>query len=402
MGKFFTSERFGRPQVLAGCMLLAFVAQCAWLIWHSPTGLVAPSELARVQEGWAQWHGQGIAGTPTGLVSPNGSIQMRGSPYDTQHSPLWYLIESAPVTLLHAGPDSRLWLWLTRAPYVLFGALLGASLWYVSRRLYGNVGGYTALALYCFSPAVIRASTLWFSPPNIAAAWGTFGVVFTAIAVAHTLYAPREVVLWNWRRILLLGVSLALAIGSQFSLVMFVPVLMGLMLYLAPHRSGAVVAILATACGVALVLLFAAYFFHPGLFIHGLANAALFEGTPAALRLRGAYSQVGREIASSGVVLVIFAIVSLVVWLSWRRSRYFGNSAPLLVAIFCIALRLLSPHASGSVYGFLALVFLFVFVGGVMADLLEMRGRDMGRAVVVGLLGANAVWALVGLARIGG
>src|SRR5437868_8446393 len=102
-------------------------------------------------------------------------------------------------------------------PYVVFGGLLGASVWYVSRRLYGNAGGYIALALYCFSPAVILASTLWFAEPNIAGTWGTFGAVFTAIAVSHTLYAPREVVLWNWRRILLLGVSLGLATGSHFA-----------------------------------------------------------------------------------------------------------------------------------------------------------------------------------------
>jgi len=33
--------------------------------------------------------------------------------------------------------------------------MLGGSLWYVARRLYGNAGGYIALALYCFSPAMI-------------------------------------------------------------------------------------------------------------------------------------------------------------------------------------------------------------------------------------------------------
>src|SRR6202166_2310342 len=85
------------------------------------------------------------------------------------------------------------WGWLARAPYVLFGVLLGASLWYVSRRLYGNSGGYIALALYCFSPAVVRSSALWLAGPDIAAVWGTFGAVFAAIAVSHTLYAPREV-----------------------------------------------------------------------------------------------------------------------------------------------------------------------------------------------------------------
>src|SRR6202043_4250725 len=126
------------------------------------------------------------------------------------------------------------WGWLARAPYLTFGVLLGASLWYVARRLYGNAGGYIALALYCFSPLILRSSTLYLAPPEMGAAWGTFGTIFTAIAVAHTLYAPREVVIWNWRRILLLGLSLALAIGSQFSLIILLPLALGFMLYLAP------------------------------------------------------------------------------------------------------------------------------------------------------------------------
>lgn len=400
MGTFFTRERFGAPQILAGSLLLIFVAQCCWLIAHQHVGILVPEDISRVQEGWAQWHGHGVAGTPTGLVSPDASGPTGGTPYDPDHSPLWYLIESAPVVVFNVAPDSRAWLWLTHTPFVIIGALLGASLWYVSRRLYGNAGGYTALALYCFSPAVLRASTLWLSPPNIAAAWGTFGSVFTAIAVSHTLYAPREVVLWNWRRILLLGVSLALAVGSYFSLALIVPLLLAFMLYLATHRGPAVVAILTTASVVALVLLFAAYFFHPNLFARGLANAAFLNGATAALHLSGSYLQLGREIAASGPVLVILVPVGLAVLAAYRRSRYFGNSAPLVMALFFIILRVLSPHEVGSIYGLLAAIFLFVFVAGIVADLLETAARELTMAVVIGLLAANAVWNLMRLYRI--
>jgi hypothetical protein len=402
MGTFFTRERFGRPQILAGCLLLIFVAQCCWLIAHQHVDIVVPEDIVRVQEGWSQWHGHGIAGTPTGKVNPNPSISVRGAPYDPDHSPLWYLVESAPIAAFNAAPEARAWIWLTRVPFVIIGALLGASLWYVSRRLYGNAGGYTALTLYCFSPAVLRASTLWLSPPNIPAAWGTFGSVFTAIAVSHTLYAPREVVLWNWRRILLLGISLALAVGSYFSLALIVPLLLVFMLYLASQRTAAVVAILGTSCAVGLVLLFAAYFLHPGLFAHGVVNAVLFNGTGAALRLWDSYLQIAREIAASGPVLALLVPVSLVSWAIFRRSRYFGNSAPLLVALFFMMLRVLSPHEVGSIYGLLAAIFLFVFVAGVIADLLETAAREVTMAVVIGLLAANALWNLVGLYRIGG
>ena len=401
MSTFFTRERFGGPQILAGCLLLVFVAQCVWLIAHQPPGLIFPDELSRVQEGVAQWHGRGIAGTPAALFSAPDDVRMRGAAYNPDHSPLWYLIESAPVAVFKVSPDSAAWLWLTRAPYVLFAALLGASLWYVSRRLYGNLGGYTALALYCFSPSVIRASTLWFSPPNIAAAWGTFGAVFTAIAVSHTLYAPREVVLWNWRRIVLLGVSLALAVGSQFSLVIVLALLLVFMLYLAPERWAAALAILGASCAVALLLLFCAYFFHPGLFAHGLGNAVVFRGTLAALAMPAAYWQVGREIAASGPVLLVLVPVSLAFWLGWKRSRYFGNTAPLVAAVLFLGLRVASPHGSESIYGLVGAIFLFVFVAGVVADLLETKARELAAAILVGLLAANALFDLISVARIG-
>jgi hypothetical protein len=335
------------------------------------------------------------------LLGPDEGIRLRGAPYDPDHSPLWYLIKSAPVALFHVDPDRAAWLWLTRTPYVLIGALLGASLWYVSRRLYGNVGGYTALTLYCFSPAVIRASSLWFSPPDIAGAWGTFGAVFTAIAVAHTLYAPREVVWWNWQRILLLGVSLALAVGSDFSLVLTVPLLLGLMLYLAPHRAAAVVAILATSIGVGLALIFASYFFHAGLFARSLGNAAFFRGTWAALRLPEAYLQAGREILASGPVLALMVPASIGIWLAARRSRYFGNSAPLIIAIFFMGLRVLSPHEGGTMYSLLGVIFLFVFVAGIVADLVETLNRELGLAVISGILAANALWDLAGFFAVG-
>ena len=41
---------------------------------------------------------------------------------------------------------------LLRLPFLFAGVLLGGCIWWVTRRLYGNLGGYTALALYCFSP----------------------------------------------------------------------------------------------------------------------------------------------------------------------------------------------------------------------------------------------------------
>ena len=137
--------------------------------------------------------------------------------YDQDRSPIYYLVAAAPL-LLRPGSwlPASLQPLLAATPYLLFGVMLGASLWYVSRRLYGNAGGYIALMLYCFSPTMIVNVAGAQSQGEMGAVWGAFGTMFTAIALAHTLYAPREVVLWNWRRILLLGLSLALAAGNQF------------------------------------------------------------------------------------------------------------------------------------------------------------------------------------------
>ena len=399
----FIQERFGRPQIFSGLMLLVFLAQCAWLVAHQHSGDFAFGEgdFERVQLGLAQWHGLGIAATPTDAAGADQFAQMNDGRFNSEHSALWYLIASAPVAVFNVSPDSWLWMWLTRAPYLLFGGLLGASVWYVARRLYGNAGGYTALALYCFSPTVIRASTMWFSPPNIGGAWGAFGAVFTAIAVSHTLYAPREVVLWNWRRILLLGISLALAVGSDFRLAVVLPVLVIFMLYAAPDRKGAALVIFSAACAAGLVILFAAYFLHPRLFWHGLAGARWLEISTPALGMAGAYRQVANEVVASGPVLVILAPGALAIFAFWRRCRYFGNTAPLAVAVLFGLLRVASPHEPGSVLSLLAMVFLFVFVAGIAADVLETKRRELSMAVIAGLLVANAVSNLFWLARVG-
>jgi hypothetical protein len=93
--------------------------------------------------------------------------------------------------------------------------------------------------------------------------------------------------------------------------------------------------------------------------------------------------------------------VSLATYVLWKRSRYFGNTAPLIIAFLFLGLRVASPHQPESVFMLAATVFLFVFVAGMMADLVETRRRELISAVIAGLLGANALWNLIGLAQIG-
>jgi hypothetical protein len=399
MGKFFTRERFGGPQFIAGILLLIFLGQCAWLIAHQSVSMISENELARVQEGLEQWHGKAIAGTPSNLKSESDSLPLAGIRFSPDHSPLWYLLPSATIAVFGPAPGSSAWIWLSRLPYGFIGALLGASVWYVSRRLYGNVGGYIALSLYCFSPAVIRTSALWSTQPSISGVWGAFGAVFTAIAVSHTLYAPREVVLWNWRRILLLGISLALAVGSQFSLVIVVLVVLFLMLYVAPQRKLAAMAILAAASVTALFLLFASYFFHPQTFLDGLSHARFIAFTGRALGMAGAYLLALKEVAACGPVLIGLIPLALLTYVLWPRARYFGNTAPLLVALLFVGLRVAAPHDPESVFSLAGGVFLFVFVAGIAADLVEKKQELI--AIIFAVLAANAIWNLTWLIRAG-
>ncbi|MGC2198447.1 MAG: hypothetical protein WA628_27495 [Terriglobales bacterium] len=399
----------GKPQWIAGAMLLVFLAQCAWLVSRSlRNGEMDLREWYRIDTGLRRWHGAPRTSTPPdprSLVGPGPPPRIRDNDgFDPDHSALWYLISSAPLLVWPGHFHSETlpyWGWLARLPHLAFGALLGASLWYVSRRLYGNEGGFIALTLYCFSPGVIRASALWFAEPELGAAWGAFGSIFTGIAVAHTLYAPREVVLWNWRRILLLGVSLALAVGCQFSLAIIAPLALAFMLYLAPTRRAAAAAIWTAACAIALLLLFAAYFFHPAAFWDGLRHATWLGVTWQTFTMSGAYRELLTELGQNSPALVLALPVALFAYMLWPRARYFGNTAPLLVAALCLVLGFAAPHYQGLGFQLVALPFLFVFTAGISADLLESKQRSLVIACVFGLLLAYAFWSLTELARVG-
>src|SRR5579863_381761 len=291
----------------------------------------------------------------------------------------------------------RCWRWLARLPFLACGLLLGASLWYVARRLCGNTGGLIALTLYCFSPALLQASASWHSEPDVVAAWGAFGTVFTAIAVGHTLYAPREVVLWNWRRILLLGVAMAIAVGAQFSMVLVVPLALALLMYVAPVRRGAGAIIWLAACMAALTLLFAIYFFDRHAFFESLRRAEFWGAGWRGFAIAGVYKQVAAQLGRACPAFALALPFTLGTYLAWPRTRYFGNTASLLVAVLMVVLGIAHPHTGGAGFLLAAAPFLFIFVAGVLVDLMETRRRTLVTAGVVGMLAAYVIWSVASL-----
>jgi hypothetical protein len=407
MAQFFSRQRFGRPQFFAGALLLAFLAQSLWLVYAEFRGSdyrsSNASELVRIAAGWRQLHAGPIAGAP--YPDAPGTLPLEVSTdnnYDTEHSPLLSLVTAGPLLAWPRAlaTPAPYWRWLPRIPFLAFGVFLGASLWYVARRLCGNAGGFLALTLYCFSPTMLQASAVWHTEPEILAAWGSFGAIFTAIALAHTLYAPREVVLWNWRRIVLLGISLAIAIGSQFSMIAIVPVALGFLLYLAPIRRAAAVVIWAASCAVALIALFATYFFHPHTFVEGLRHASFWGATWRSFTLRSVYRQVAIQILRACPALILLLPSALIAYFAWRRTRYFGNTAPLLIAVLFLIAGVAHPHEAGAGFLLACVPFLFLFVSGVMADLMETSFRPLVTASVWAFVGAYILRSLYALLQI--
>jgi hypothetical protein len=73
----------------------------------------------------------------------------------------------------------------------------------------------------------------------------------------------------------------------------------------------------------------------------------------------------------------------------------------MLVALLFLMLGLLAPHYPGLGFRLMAAPFLFVFVAGVSADLLESTYRNLVQACILGLLAAYALWNVMELARVG-
>jgi hypothetical protein len=403
MRPYFTRERFGQAQFLAGLLLLAFLAQALWLAHAELRAAEGPQdqEAVRISEGWRQWHGHGVAGAPLLETSALFSSDVPG--FDREHSPLLYLVSAAPLLAWPHDLDresSVYWQWLPRIPFLACGVFLGASLWYVARRLCGNLGGFIALTFYCFSPSLLQASAVWHTEPEILAAWGSFGAVFTSIAVAHTLYAPREVVLWNWRRIVLLGVSLAIAIGSQFSMIVLVPMTLIFLLYVAPVRQRAGIVIWLVACVLGGALLFAFYFFQEQAFTTSMRHAILWGATWRGFTVLGVYKEVAVQIRRACPALMVALPAAIVTYAFWRRTRYFGNTAPFLVGVLFLGFAMAHPDLAGAGFLLAAIPFLFIFVAGILADLMETRYRSLVGACVLGLMLAYVAWSVTNLAQV--
>jgi hypothetical protein len=391
--------RFNLPQRIAAGLLALFLVQGFWLIsrqtltdidyqyarcgretWEEPSPLAGYyTSCGNIHDGILAYRLAGLPLTLNLLVERGLDLVRKPENRVVQESTgelsTWELRHQMTHILL-----------LLHLPFLFAGFLLGGCIWWVTRRLYGNLGGYTALALYCFSPAVLRACVT----PNseVLAALGIFGGVYTCIGVAHAMQGPRRK--WRPRMVLLTAIFGVAAAAHIVALPLAALLGLAAMLWVAEgHRSQTLPVVLVAAVG-ALVLVFACYGFSPDASSYVFRSEAGFLSVSLdpARRFFGSLANGGITIAASAATLL---------YLGARKSRYFGNTAPLLCALVCMVLIMRGSPGSPWLW---AQPFLLTFVGGVFADAYDVpQGRwALGAAgAVVALQVVLCVLSLPGL-----
>jgi hypothetical protein len=370
--------RFDRPQQLAALLLVLLLAQCFW-VFHRQSLNERDYNFARCgREMWEKPNPLAGYFTTCGNI-PDGTLGYRiaGLPLTVQRV---LAGENAGVSTWEMRHEIGYVLLLLHTGFLFTGIILGGALWWVTRRLFGNPGGFIALAFYCFSPAVIHACTY---PNNeILTAFGLFASLYTAMGVAHAMHGPPR----KWRsRIVLLTLTFAVTAASHvaaFLLALLLSII--LMAYLAEGRRAYIVPILTTASIGTLLLVFASYDFSLdafGYFFHSGAGRVWFSLQPI--------NQWFFSLPNAAVSLA--AVTALLLYLPTRRSRYFGNTVPLLIAF--LFLILVTPGIS-SEPTLWAMPFLLTFIAGVFADFLETRYRPIILAAAGSLLLLEAALGL--------
>jgi hypothetical protein len=362
--------RVGRPQVFAGLMLLAFMAQC---LWTANTRKLSDLEYRYIAAGLKPANEKAVNASPfTGWVAA----------LPVQLTSLARKIATPALSAALAVPRP----WLLRLPFTIFGVWLGAALWWVARRLFDDEGGYVALALYCTSPAMITISSN--IGPEIILAWCSLGLIYTAIGVAHTLYAPPR----KWvPRIVILGLSIGFALATFWWSVTLILLAFGYMIYLSPGCRRKALMVLASASAIGCGIWAVVYWVTGSA---GLGMKTVLAQKPRIEALGNlAFALSGQ---TDGYVLVFLFIAALTAYGSWSRARYFGNTAPLVTGLTAVLLFSLVP-AIRIWDATLGLNFAFIFVGGLAADFLETRFRRPVAIILVACLLLRAVLTVMAL-----
>lgn len=216
---------------------------------------------------------------------------------------------------------------------------LGGCLWWVAKRQIGLPGAIIALALFVTAPVThVGAFTAM-------ASLGVFGITYTGVGVAHALQGPRR----KWPPRIAMMSALATFTGACDLHAACAALALSLlaMLYLAERRRILLPPLLLLWAACAAV----------GWEVAHLVPWQHATVIPAA-------TLVPRVARPASALLGTAIVVACVGWAASRRSRYFGNSAPMLAALVLLCLYpLVGTHALA--WG---LSFALLFIAGVTAD----------------------------------
>jgi hypothetical protein len=131
----------------------------------------------------------------------------------------------------------------------------------------------------------------------------------------------------------------------------------------------------------AVFLLFACYAFHPDALTYYFRSGAGRIAISTAAARAHLFS-----FGDAGIAIALAAALAL--YVATRRSRYFGNTTPLVIALCFL------PLVTTGVFGqpwLWAIPFLMAFIGGVFADALETRHGRIFRWAVVAMVALQAM-----------
>ena len=393
---------FGLPQRIAALVLLLFFAESLFVVGRAP---LTDTDYRYARCGREMWEKPAPAAgyfTTCGNMQGDGTLAYRaaGLPLSVYITALrlqdWaqkkadaknYIpnpVNGSVYDLRHQITGTR---YLIRLPFTFAALLLGAGIWWVSRRLFGNTGGFFALMLYTLSPQVLRYAT---SPNNeVLAALGLYAVLYTAIGIGHAMYGPRR----KWRpRIALFTVALGLTACAHILAAVVGLVAAALfMFYVADRRRTAVLPIVILSGAGALFILLASYTFRISLFLYAF--------TGGAGRITVSYDpflNLFRDPAQLAVTAAV--VIACVLYIVTPRSRYFGNTAPLLVTLALLPLLGTQVVTLPALWAY---PFLLTFTAGVFADAAETAYRKLFLAAMGTTLLAQAVLCATALLALG-
>jgi hypothetical protein len=199
------------------------------------------------------------------------------------------------------------------------------------------------------------------------------------------MQGPRR----KWRpRIVLLTAIFGVAAASHIAALPVVALLGVVFMYwVAEGRRSQVLPVVLIAVGGALLVLFALYNFSPDAFSYVFRSAAGFVSFSTAPAVRF-FSELG----NAGITIA--AAAAAILYVALRRSRYFGNTAPLLIFLILVFLVTTGVRAIPWLW---ALPFLLTFIAGIFADAFDSPKRRIALGAAGAIVLLQAVFCILRL-----